>query len=50
MDVEEMSDKFNSVCLKAATLSIPRGCTPNYRPFWNEKLEEATKARNIARL
>ena len=49
MDAEKLSDVFNSVCLKAAMLSIPRGCTPNYRPFWNDKLEEATKARSVAR-
>ena len=49
MDVENLSDTFNSICLKASILTIPRGCTPNFRPFWNAKLEEATKARNLAR-
>ena len=49
MNVEQLNETFTSICLKASTLSIPRGCRPNYKPFWNDKLEEATKARNLAR-
>ena len=49
MDVEQLNDAFSSICLKASTLSIPRGFTSNYKPFWNKKLEEAAKARSDAR-
>ena len=49
MDVEKLNDTVTSICLKASILSIPRGCTPNYRPFWNDQLEEATTVRNKAR-
>ena len=50
MDVELLNNAFSTICLKASTLSIPRGFTPNFRPFWNEKLEKATKDRHNARL
>ena len=50
MNAEELNDTFSTICLKASTLSIPRGFTANYKPFWNAKLEEAAKARHDARL
>ena len=49
MSIDSLSDHITSVILNAAQKSIPRGCRANYKPFWNNDLEKATKAKNEAR-
>ena len=50
MNVDSLNDHITSAILNAAKESIPRGCRANYKPFWNNKLEIATKAKNEARI
>ena len=49
-DVEQINEQVTSNCLDSAQLSIPRGNTANYKPFWNPTLEEAVQARHLARI
>ena len=49
MNVDSLNDHITSTILEAAKQSIPRGCRAIYKPFWNENLEKARKAKNEAR-
>ena len=49
MSIDSLNDHITSTVLNAAQKSIPRGCRENYKPFWNNDLEKATKAKNEAR-
>ena len=49
MSVDSLNDHITSTILEAAKQSIPRGCRAIYKPFWNENLEKARKAKNEAR-
>ena len=46
-------DKLNSditnCILEASAQGIPRGCRKNYKPFWNEEIEDAMSRRETAR-
>ena len=48
-NVETISKNINSAILKAASLTIPRGCRKKYSPFWNDNLETAVQAKEKAR-
>ena len=48
-DTEKMYKDITSSILKAASISIPRGCRQKYKPFWNDQLETAVNAREKAR-
>ena len=41
--------KWNSAIVKAARLTIPRGCRENAKPWRKENLDKCIKARNDAR-
>ena len=43
------NDHITSAILNSASESIPRECRVNYKPFWNDNLENATRAKNEAR-
>ena len=47
------ADKLNSditnCILEASAQGIPRGCRKNYKPFWNEEIEDAVSKREAAR-
>ena len=57
LDLQELdnmneNDANSHICkaiLSAANSSIPRGSMKQYKPFWNQNLDEAVKARNNAR-
>ena len=48
--VDDINDDFTTTILDAAQKSIPKGCRILYKPFWNDKLEKATKNKHQARL
>ena len=48
-NTEEIYEAISSSILKAASLSIPKGCRQKYKPFWNDELETAVNAREKAR-
>ena len=48
-NVETISEEINSAILKAASLTIPRGCRKKYSPFWSNNLEIAVQAKEKAR-
>ena len=43
--VNEETESF----FKASSLTIPKGCRKKYKPFWNQNLDLAVQAREIAR-
>ena len=47
--IDDTNDLFTSNILEAAKKSIPRGCRANFKPFWNEQLQQATEVKNQAR-
>ena len=49
LDVDSANQQLCNTILKAAHISIPRGCVKKYKPFWNTELEEAVEKRNLAR-
>ena len=49
MDTNQANDSLTAAILTAAKQSIPRGSIKNFKPFWNEKLEQAVQARQEAR-
>ena len=48
-DTEKTYDAITSAILKAASLSIPKGCRQKYKPFWSDELDIAVEAREKAR-
>ena len=48
-DTDKIYEAISSSILKAASLSIPKGCRQKYKPFWNDELETAVNARENAR-
>ena len=48
-DTNKIYEAISSSILKAASLSIPKGCRQKYKPFWNDELETAVNAREKAR-
>ena len=48
-DINDFNQAVTDAILKAAALSIPRGCRKQYQPFWNPDLETAVKDREAAR-
>ena len=50
LDHEALNELITTTLLDASKLHIPRGCTQNYKPHWNDQLEEAVKVRHAARL
>ena len=49
MDTNQANESITAAILKAAQQSIPRGSIKNFKPFWNEKLDQAVQARQMAR-
>ena len=50
MDHEKLNDVITNIILDASKHHIPRGCRQNYKPYWNEQLDQAIKVRHAARL
>ena len=48
-DSGKIYEAISSSILKAASLSIPKGCRQKFKPFWNDELETAVNAREKAR-
>ena len=48
-NVEKLEKQITESILKAASLCIPRGCRKKYKPFWNDNIDLAVKARENAR-
>ena len=48
-NVDAVVKDFNLAILTAAKETIPRGATREYKPFWNQKLQEAEEELNNAR-
>merc|ERR1711860_405738 len=48
-DVDSICKEVNSAIIKAASLTIPKGCRKKYSPFWNNNLETAVQAKEKAR-
>ena len=48
-DVDSICKEVNSAIIKAASLTIPKGCRKKYSPFWNDNLETAVQAKEKAR-
>ena len=48
-DINMVVKDFNSCVLKAAHETIPRGARRNYKPYWNEELQELQDALSKAR-
>ena len=47
--VHKLNDAFTTAILTAATAGIPRGSRRNFKPFWNNEIEQAVNARKTAR-
>ena len=47
--IDVTSNKITTAILQAANASIPRGCRKNYRPFWNNEIQQAVTERKSAR-
>ena len=50
MDHETLNKYITTTILDASKLHIPRGCRQNYKPHWNDKLDQAVQVRHAARL
>ena len=48
--IDALNEELTSVILDAAKKSIPRGCRAFYKPFWNDRLQKVTQAKNKARI
>ena len=48
-DSGKIYEAISSSILKAASISIPKGCRQKFKPFWNDELETAVNAREKAR-
>ena len=48
-NTDEIGEAITKAIHKAASISIPKGCRKKYKPFWNEELDSAVKAREKAR-
>ena len=48
-DSGKIYEAISSSILKAASLSIPKGCRQIFKPFWNDELDTAVNAREKAR-
>ena len=48
-NIDEIGKAITNAIHKAASISIPKGCRKKYKPFWNEELDSAVKARENAR-
>ena len=47
--MDSICKEVNSAIIKAASLTIPKGCRKKYSPFWNDNLETAVQAKEKAR-
>ena len=45
----KIENEATAAILRASSLSIPKGCRKKYKPFWNQNLDLAVHAREIAR-
>ena len=45
-DANTMTEAFNMAILKAATETIPRGARKNYKPYWNEELQQLEDSKS----
>ena len=48
-DINKTAQKITDAILKAASQNIPKGSRVKYKPFWNDKLDQAVKAREAAK-
>ena len=46
-DIDRFNEKDTSTILKAAEISIPKGCRANYKPFWNEEVQKSVDVDSI---
>jgi len=49
LNVDKASNLLTTAVLNAAHKSIPRGCRKDYKPFWNEELDDLHKQLSGAR-
>ncbi|RUS68642.1 hypothetical protein EGW08_023596 [Elysia chlorotica] len=45
-DVQTLNQNITEAILRAAQVSIPKGCHSKYKPFWNDKIQESIEASN----
>ena len=47
--LQKLNSDITSSLLEASAKSIPRGCRKNYKPFWNDEINDAVSRREAAR-
>ena len=47
--IDKLSTDITDSILEASAKSTPRGCRKNYKPFWNDDIDEAVDMREAAR-